>query len=125
MTSSPLPIQMLDPGFGWDPEEEEDEMDMSDGICMFRSNVPSLRGGNAQRHSTLLLASSSVQHQSSRRWFVHWENCGLLRRKAMRKLYHKPAFFPPALELTPPNWIIASSNYNASRFKFVSISTPP
>ncbi|XP_070390720.1 uncharacterized protein [Dermacentor albipictus] len=50
-------------------------------------------------------------------WFALWENCDHSGQKHLRQFYRRPSFLPLAVELTRPNWVIASQGFSGRRFK--------
>ncbi|XP_077533016.1 uncharacterized protein LOC144145320 [Haemaphysalis longicornis] len=76
-------------------------------ICNFRSNLQHLGFDNFLRRLPAMDGG----------WFAHWENCDLAGQKHLRQFYRRPSFLPPAVELTRPNWVIASSGFAGRRFK--------
>uniref|UniRef100_T1KYX8 Uncharacterized protein n=1 Tax=Tetranychus urticae TaxID=32264 RepID=T1KYX8_TETUR len=81
-------------------------------VCMFASNVqvtsPNQLFNNLNRQS--------------KPWFANWENCASKSKKKIRQLYQRPDFLPNFIELTHPNWILASgSNFTAKRWKHVRL----
>ncbi|XP_049520411.1 uncharacterized protein LOC119445251 [Dermacentor silvarum] len=84
----------------------DDEDLKAAAICNFRSNRHRMGFDSFLR--SLPTASG---------WFAHWESCDHSGQKHLRQFYRRPSFLPLAVELTRPNWVIASQGFSGRRFK--------
>ncbi|XP_049275486.1 uncharacterized protein LOC119404402 [Rhipicephalus sanguineus] len=83
----------------------EDQVLKEAAVCNFRSN------------RRLGFDAFLRSFTTSSGWFAHWENCDRSGQKHLRQFYRRPSFLPLAVELTRPNWVIASRGFSGRRFK--------
>ncbi|XP_067128181.1 uncharacterized protein [Centruroides vittatus] len=91
-----------------------DELESNDEVCMFQTNL------KIDNHINLLETLTS--HNLLNRWYAHWENCGRITEKALRKLYSRPYFTPLALEMREPSWILLSYNFKGRIYKMINFA---
>ncbi|XP_077509080.1 uncharacterized protein LOC144120505 [Amblyomma americanum] len=84
----------------------DDEELKEAAICNFRSNLRQLGFDAFLRRFPTMTG-----------WFAHWENCDRSGQKHIRQFYRRPSFLPLAVELTRPNWAVASRGFIGRRFK--------